>query len=75
VGFIRRWFTRPILDFAEGDFVRCAGWKGVWWIESFAESDQAWIAKSRDQRILALLVNLRHARPQAAAYLLDRKWK
>jgi hypothetical protein len=75
VGFIRRLFSRPILDFEPGDFVRCAGWRGVWWVKEIANNDQAWIARDENGRMLVLLVNLKHARPKSAAYLLDRKWK
>jgi hypothetical protein len=73
VGFIRRLFSRPILDFAEGDFVRCAGWRGVWWIKELVANDQAWIAHDGGGQMLVLLVNLKHCRPGEAAYLLDRR--
>jgi hypothetical protein len=74
VGFIRRLFSRPIMDFAEGDFVRCAGWRGVWWIER-VNDDNAIIAQNKDRRETVLLVNLRHCRPGGAAHPLDRRQK
>jgi hypothetical protein len=73
VGFIRRLFSRPILDFAQGDFVRCAGWRGIWWIHELVEADQAWIARDGASRMLVLLVNLRHARPKDWAHGLDSR--
>jgi hypothetical protein len=72
-GFIRRLFSRPILDFAQGDFVRCAGWRGVWWVKDLVERDQAWVARDSGWRMLVLLVNLKHARPKEAGHLLDRR--
>jgi hypothetical protein len=74
VGFIRRLFSRPIMDFAEGDFVRCAGWRGVWWVER-VNDDNAIIAQNKDRRETALLVNLRHCRPGEAGHRLDRRRK